>query len=87
MGFLPSTFSIAAVTQRFALALHHIMSDRQSKTLPSDDFVVGSQRSGNETVGIVQRLLTNASNHPRGIKVMLSDGQVGRVRRILDDEE
>ena len=42
------------------------------------------QRSGDETVGLVSRLLTNKRNHPRGIKVMLDDGQVGRVRRILD---
>lgn len=41
------------------------------------------QRSGKRTEGIVARLLTNSSSHPHGIKVMLEDGQVGRVQEIL----
>lgn len=41
------------------------------------------QRSGNLTEGIVSRILTNSSNHPHGIKVMLEDGTVGRVKEIL----
>jgi short subunit dehydrogenase-like uncharacterized protein len=32
-------------------------------------------------------LLTNSSNHPHGIKVRLTDGQVGRVQEILADEK
>ena len=43
------------------------------------------QRTGIETEGIVQRLLTNAAYHPRGIKVMLVDGTVGRIT-VLNDE-
>lgn len=42
------------------------------------------QRSGKLTEGIVQRILTNSQNHPRGIKVMLECGKVGRVQKILD---
>lgn len=42
------------------------------------------QRSGILTEGIVQDLLTNSSFHPHGIKVRLSDGQVGRVQQILE---
>lgn len=41
------------------------------------------QRTGTLTEGIVARLLTNSGFHPHGIKVMLSDGQVGRVQEIL----
>lgn len=41
------------------------------------------QRSGTLTEGIVARLLTNSKFHPHGIKVMLSDGQVGRVQEII----
>ncbi|MEG2174807.1 MAG: YwbE family protein [Oscillospiraceae bacterium] len=41
------------------------------------------QRTGKLTQGTVQRILTNSSTHPHGIKVMLSDGQVGRVQEIL----
>lgn len=41
------------------------------------------QRTGKLTEGTVTRLLTNSSVHPRGIKVMLQDGVVGRVQKIL----
>lgn len=40
------------------------------------------QKSGRLTQGIVKRLLTNSSNHHHGIKVMLEDNQVGRVKKI-----
>ncbi len=45
------------------------------------------QRTGKRTVGIVQNLLTNSNFHPHGIKVRLTDGQVGRVQEILTDEK
>ena len=41
------------------------------------------QRTGKRTEGIVAKLLTNSSTHPHGIKVMLEDGQVGRVQEVL----
>lgn len=44
------------------------------------------QRTGKRTVGIVKDLLTNSKFHPHGIKVRLTDGQVGRVQEILDPE-
>ena len=44
------------------------------------------QRTGKQTVGVVKDLLTNSSVHPHGIKVRLTDGQVGRVQKILADE-
>ncbi len=40
------------------------------------------QRTGKLTEGVVQRILTNSQNHPRGIKVMLESGIVGRVQEI-----
>ena len=42
-----------------------------------------NQRTNNLTEGIVKRILTNSSNHPHGIKVMLEDGIVGRVKEII----
>ena len=42
------------------------------------------QPTGKLTRGTVGRLLTNKPYHPRGIKVMLQDGQVGRVQHIVD---
>lgn len=41
------------------------------------------QRTGKLTEGVVIRLLTNSANHPRGIKVMLEGGIVGRVQEII----
>lgn len=41
------------------------------------------QRSGKRTEGIVKDILTNSPNHPRGIKVRLDSGIVGRVKEIL----
>lgn len=41
------------------------------------------QRTGKLTEGIVMRILTNSPNHPRGIKVMLEGGIVGRVQKIM----
>ena len=42
------------------------------------------QRSGKLTRGVVKDILTKSANHPHGIKVRLTDGQVGRVKVILD---
>ena len=40
------------------------------------------QRSGRLTEGIVKEILTPSAYHPRGIKVRLEDGRVGRVQHI-----
>ena len=42
------------------------------------------QRTGKLTKGVVKDLLTKSPNHPHGIKVRLMDGQVGRVKEIVD---
>jgi uncharacterized repeat protein (TIGR03833 family) len=42
-----------------------------------------NQGSGKLTEGVVARLLTHSPTHPHGIKVMLTDGKVGRVQAIL----
>lgn len=41
------------------------------------------QRSGELTEGVVKRILTSSPHHPHGIKVMLEDGTVGRVKSVL----
>lgn len=43
------------------------------------------QRTGELTEGVVEDILTNSPTHPHGIKVRLTDGQVGRVKRIHGD--
>lgn len=40
------------------------------------------QGTGKLTEGIVKRILTNSAAHPHGIKVMLEDGTVGRVKEV-----
>lgn len=45
------------------------------------------QRTGTLTEGIVKDLLTSAPKHHRGIKVRLEDGQIGRVQKILEEED
>jgi uncharacterized repeat protein (TIGR03833 family) len=42
------------------------------------------QRTGRLTRGIVKEILTKSVRHPRGVKVRLTDGQVGRVKKILE---
>jgi uncharacterized repeat protein (TIGR03833 family) len=42
-----------------------------------------NQPTGLETEGIVARILTRSQSHPHGIKVVLEDGRVGRVRSIV----
>lgn len=41
------------------------------------------QETGALTEGVVRDILTSSPAHPRGIKVRLESGEVGRVRRIL----
>jgi len=41
------------------------------------------QRTGELTEGVVARILTNSTNHPHGIKVMLDSGIVGRVKHVM----
>lgn len=43
------------------------------------------QRTGKLTQGIVKDILTKSPNHPHGIKVRLTSGQVGRVRQIVSE--
>ncbi|MCC5911644.1 MAG: YwbE family protein [Clostridiaceae bacterium] len=40
------------------------------------------QCSGKLTEGVVKRILTNSTEHPHGIKVMLESGIVGRVKEV-----
>ncbi|SHJ23293.1 YwbE family protein [Parasporobacterium paucivorans] len=40
------------------------------------------QPTGKLTEGVVVKILTNSKTHPHGIKVMLENGIVGRVKEI-----
>ena len=60
-------------------------NNRKDITIGSNVLIVEkqNQRNGTLTEGVVQRILTNSQNHPHGIKVMLEDGTVGRVKEIV----
>ncbi len=51
--------------------------------LPVEIVEKQNQRSGKTTMGEVQNILTPGQVHPRGIKVRLTTGEVGRVQRIV----
>jgi uncharacterized repeat protein (TIGR03833 family) len=51
--------------------------------LEVDIILKADQRTGKLTRGVVQDILTSSAFHSRGIKVRLTDGQVGRVARII----
>jgi uncharacterized repeat protein (TIGR03833 family) len=42
------------------------------------------QGTGRLTRGVVRDILTKSANHPHGIKVRLMDGQLGRVKKIIN---
>jgi uncharacterized repeat protein (TIGR03833 family) len=48
-----------------------------------DIILKADQRTGKMTRGVVKDLLTNSQTHPHGIKVRLTDWQVGRVQAII----
>lgn len=55
--------------------------------LEVDIVLKADQRTGRLTRGIVKDILTNSPTHPHGIKVRLTDGQVGRVQGIVGSGE
>ncbi|EFL50476.1 Protein of unknown function DUF2196 [Solidesulfovibrio fructosivorans JJ]] len=50
--------------------------------LPVSIVLKKDQRTGALTEGVVKDILTKSPYHSRGIKVRLTDGQIGRVRLI-----
>ena len=40
------------------------------------------QESGKLTPGVVKDILTNSPSHPHGIKVRLTNGDIGRIQEI-----
>lgn len=45
---------------------------------------VHDQAGDTLTERVVQNILINPANHPRGIKVQLNSGYVGRAKQILE---
>lgn len=62
------------------------------KTIKRKDVIPGTivkivekenQKTGKLTKGIVKKILTSSSTHPYGIKVILDNDVVGRVKEII----
>lgn len=43
-----------------------------------------NQKTGKLTEGIVKEILTRSSSHPFGVKVLLENGTIGRVKEVID---
>lgn len=60
---------------------------RRSNIYPGLEVLVvkkKDQLTGKLTRGIVKDILTRSPHHPRGIKVRLESGEVGRVQKIVE---
>jgi len=62
---------------------NHTIRSNLSPGKAVDIVLKKDQPTGELTRGLVKRILSPGNVHPRGIKVMLEDGQVGRVQKIL----
>ncbi len=56
---------------------HHVKSGSNVAIVRKQD-----QPTQTLTHGIVKDILTNATRHPHGIKVRLTNGAVGRIKKI-----
>ena len=59
---------------------------RRADIRPGIDVMVElteDKRTGRLTGGRVKEVLTSSPNHPHGIKVMLENGLVGRIKQII----
>ncbi|MBS4171736.1 YwbE family protein [Bacillus sp. FJAT-49736] len=50
--------------------------------LEVDIVLKSDQKTGKLTRGIVKDVLTKSGTHPHGIKVRLTNGQIGRIKEI-----
>lgn len=65
---------------------NHSLPPRRNEITPGIKVLIvekQNQPTGKLTEGIVARLLTSSATHPHGIKVMLTNGKVGRVQTIV----
>jgi uncharacterized repeat protein (TIGR03833 family) len=59
---------------------------RREDVRPGIDVMVElteDKRTGRLTEGKVKEVLTSSPNHPHGIKVILENGLVGRIKQII----
>ena len=59
---------------------------KRSEIKPGDAvWIIEKENYGTDNYkqGIVKEILTSKENHPRGVKVRLTDGSVGRVQWLM----
>ncbi|OGZ30787.1 MAG: hypothetical protein A2931_02395 [Candidatus Niyogibacteria bacterium RIFCSPLOWO2_01_FULL_45_48] len=59
---------------------------KRSEIKPGDAvWIIEKENYGTDNYkqGIVKEILTSKENHPRGVKVRLTDGSVGRVQWLI----
>lgn len=61
--------------------------DRLKLNMLVDVVTKRDQKTGKLTRGRIRWMLTSKDYHSRGIKVMLDDRTVGRVQRIVNEED
>jgi uncharacterized repeat protein (TIGR03833 family) len=76
----PAYNSNNTMASRSAQSRQHIVPGRDVFVIQKQD-----QRTGRLTRGVVQDILTNSLNHPRGIKVRVRNGIVGRVSKVANE--
>ena len=73
----------------YLISIDKMIDGRQRKNIKIGLFVDVVQKhhqtSTELTRGVVQKILTNSPNHPYGIKVQLTSGLVGRVKKIIEE--
>jgi uncharacterized repeat protein (TIGR03833 family) len=63
-----------------------IEGTRRAEVIPGINVMVEltqDKRTGRLTNGRVKKVLTSSPTHPHGIKVMLENGLVGRIKKIV----
>jgi uncharacterized repeat protein (TIGR03833 family) len=70
-----------------AVSDDHCYRNKVHLHLTVDVVTKRDQRTGQLTRGKVRWILTSKPFHSRGIKVMLEDRTVGRVQRIINENE
>jgi uncharacterized repeat protein (TIGR03833 family) len=69
------------------IIIESILKDIKRKDIKAGNIVKivekENQKTGKLTKGIVKKILTSSSTHPYGIKVILDNDVVGRVKEII----
>ena len=63
--------------------MNHTIRDDITPGLEVEIVQKQDQQSETLTRGVVKDILTSSPEHPRGIKVRLTTGEVGRVKNII----